>query len=50
MNRLMSLRPVAVKFVALPRTKFIRLNSTASQSSYEYLLVSTPKPGVGLSM
>ncbi|KAI9856804.1 MAG: hypothetical protein M1830_006395, partial [Pleopsidium flavum] len=43
------LRPLVSKFSNPSSLRVIRLYSSATSSSYEHLLVSTPKPGVGLS-
>ncbi len=49
MYTLSGLRPLVSRFSSLSSLRVIRLYSSATSSSYEHLLVSTPKPGVGLS-
>ncbi|KAI0887345.1 ClpP/crotonase [Annulohypoxylon maeteangense] len=47
MNTLRTLRPLASRFQPCTLPKTIRQFSATSSKSYEYILVSEPKPGVG---
>lgn len=50
MNSLRFVRPLASKFTTTSLPRIARPYSVATSSSYEHLLVSTPRPGVTLSM
>ncbi|KAH0566447.1 hypothetical protein GP486_000159 [Trichoglossum hirsutum] len=47
MNSLRFIRPVASRFVPVPAQRIVRSYSAAA-TSYELIMVSSPKPGVGL--
>ncbi|KAA6412736.1 MAG: enoyl- hydratase isomerase family [Lasallia pustulata] len=48
MNSLRYVRPLAFKFTSTSLTPIVRPYSASTSSSYEHLLVSSPKPGVTL--
>ena len=50
MNSLRFVRPLATKFTSTSLPRIVCPYSAATSSSYEHLLVSSPKPGVTLSM
>ncbi len=49
MSTLTGLRPLVSRFSTSSSLRIIRSYSVAMSSSYEHLLISTPKAGVGLS-